>query len=63
MAVPRNRLSTSRRNKRRAHDAKRPKTVLECKNCGKSFLPHRACMHCGHYNQRSLVGKSQEEHA
>ena len=55
MAVPRNRLSVSRRNQRRAHDAKSPKTILECKNCGKSVRPHRACMSCGYYKGRSLV--------
>lgn len=49
MAVPRNRHSNSRKNTKRAHDAKTPVQVATCANCGKKHLPHRICAHCGHY--------------
>ncbi|MDN3505236.1 MAG: 50S ribosomal protein L32 [Rhabdochlamydiaceae bacterium] len=63
MAVPRNRLSNSRTNKRRSHHAKSPAAAQECKNCGKAFRPHRACLHCGHYKGKSITGQTQEENA
>ncbi|MCF7851658.1 MAG: 50S ribosomal protein L32 [Simkaniaceae bacterium] len=63
MAVPRNRVSTARRNSRRAHHAKKQRATCECTNCGKIHLPHRACMHCGHYNNRSLIAGQSGDNA
>lgn len=59
MAVPRNRHSTSRRNTKRSHHAKVAVNLVECKNCSKPQLSHRACMSCGHYNSRSLIAKDE----
>jgi large subunit ribosomal protein L32 len=61
MAVPRNRMSNARKNSRRAHDAKTPKTLSACSNCGEPKLPHVLCNSCGFYNQRSVVEKENEE--
>ena len=51
MAVPRSRLSNSRKNKRRSHSAKKKKNLVICKNCKKEKLPHRACISCGFYKE------------
>lgn len=55
MAVPRNRLSNARKNARRAHHAKKAKTLSFCSNCGEQKLPHVVCSSCGFYKGRSIV--------
>lgn len=55
MAVPRNRMSNARKNSRRAHHAKKPKSILVCSNCGSHRLPHRICPSCGFYNGRNVL--------
>lgn len=57
MAVPRNRLSNARKNSKRAHHAKTPKTSATCKNCGNAKLPHVICGSCGHYAGRLVVAE------
>ncbi len=59
MAVPRNRHSNSRKNKRRAHDAKKPINATSCPNCSKMRLSHRMCASCGHYRGRSVIQEEQ----
>ncbi len=60
MAVPRNRHSNARKNTKRAHDAKKPKALSSCTNCGKMRLPHRMCSFCGFYSGRAVVTEEQE---
>lgn len=55
MAVPKRKTSHSKRNKRRAHDALTPPTVVECPACGEAMALHRACPHCGVYRGRKVV--------
>ncbi len=57
MAVPRNRTSNARKNSRRSHMAKKPKTLSKCSNCNTPVLPHRLCESCGFYNKRSVISK------
>jgi len=59
MAVPRNRTSNARKNKRRSHMAKKPKTINSCKNCMNPTLPHRICPSCGYYADRAVVYHEQ----
>ena len=54
MAVPKKKISTSRRGKRRSHDSLRKVLVVECENCGAEKLPHHICPSCGHYNKRQV---------
>ncbi len=61
MAVPRNRLSNSRKNLRRAHHAKEPLSLASCGNCGSKVQAHRACMKCGHYRGRQVVKGTDSE--
>ncbi len=55
MAVPKRRTSSTKRDKRRAHDALTPPNVIECKECGEATLMHRACPRCGVYRGRQIV--------
>jgi large subunit ribosomal protein L32 len=51
MAVPKKKVSKSRRNMRRAHHALPSMAYLECKNCGELKRPHTVCSHCGYYRE------------
>lgn len=53
MAVPRNRLSNSRKNIRRSHHAKKARNIMECPNCKKAILSHRVCGSCAFYNGKT----------
>lgn len=64
MAVPKRRLSKSRRNSRRAnHDRLGLPTISGCRNCGARVRPHTVCGECGHYRGREVfeVPVEQEE--
>jgi len=55
MALPKQRTSSARRDRRRAHDALKAKNLTQCTNCGEMRLPHRVCPNCGHYKGREVV--------
>lgn len=55
MAVPRNRLSNSRKNTKRSHHAKKPKSIATCLNCKNPVLPHTICQSCGVYGDRMVL--------
>ena len=55
MAVPKKKVSKSRRNKRRAHDALAAASYVECSNCGELKRPHHVCGVCGQYDGRQVV--------
>ena len=55
MPVPKRRTSSTKRNKRRAHDALMPPNVIACPECGESTVMHRACPHCGVYRGRKVI--------
>jgi large subunit ribosomal protein L32 len=58
MAVPKKKISKSRRDMRRAHHALKPQSRIECPNCGELKRPHHVCPACGHYDGREVVGTS-----
>lgn len=60
MAVQQNRVTRSRRNMRRAHDALVAANPNECANCGELKRPHHVCPSCGHYAQREVVAQVAE---
>lgn len=59
MAVPKRRHSTTRRDKRRTHDAITLPNPSACPQCGEAKMPHRVCPSCGSYKDRQVV-KTEE---
>ena len=55
MAVPKKKISKSRRNQRRAHDTLPASSSVECPNCGELKRPHHICAACGTYDGREVV--------
>jgi large subunit ribosomal protein L32 len=55
MAVPKKKISKSRRDMRRSHLALVPVNTVGCSNCGESRLPHHLCATCGTYNGRQVL--------
>ena len=49
MAVPKSKITKSRRGMRRSHDALKSINSTECPNCGELKLPHHVCASCGYY--------------
>ena len=58
MAVPKQKVSKSKRDMRRSHDALRPSIHQECPNCGELKRPHHVCQSCGSYNDREITEPS-----
>ncbi|NKB57870.1 MAG: 50S ribosomal protein L32 [Alphaproteobacteria bacterium] len=58
MAVPKSKISKSRRNMRRSHDSLKTSASIECPNCGELKRPHHVCSACGHYDGREVVEAS-----
>ncbi len=59
MAVPKQKISKSRRGQRRSHDALKNSPFVECSNCGEFKRPHHVCDSCGHYNEQEVAEASE----
>ncbi|RKJ39017.1 50S ribosomal protein L32 [Acutalibacter sp. 1XD8-33] len=60
MAVPKRKLSSARKNKRRSNVWKLQVPALtKCSQCGSYKAPHRVCPTCGYYNSRKVVEVDQ----
>ena len=55
MAVPKKKVTPSRRDKRRSHHALTRVNVVECPDCGELKRAHHVCAACGHYRDRQVV--------
>lgn len=55
MAVPKQKHTKSRRNKRRGNIFLEAATLTVCQKCGKPVLPHRVCFNCGYYKGREVI--------
>lgn len=55
MAVPKKKVSKSRRDMRRSHLALKPINLIACPNCGAPVLPHNMCNSCGYYKGRQVL--------
>ena len=55
MAVPKKKVSKSRRNQRRSHDSLSSSVYGECPNCGELKRPHHVCSSCGYYDGREVM--------
>lgn len=55
MALPKYRISKTRKLKRRSHLALAVPARNVCSECGQTKLPHRVCLHCGYYDGRKVM--------
>ncbi|MDL2268811.1 50S ribosomal protein L32 [Desulfosarcina sp. OttesenSCG-928-A07] len=55
MAVPKHKVSKSKRDKRRTHKKIEAISVGTCPECGEAKLPHHVCPECGVYRDKAVV--------
>jgi len=55
MALPKRKVSKSRRDKRRTHQKLAVPNVQKCPQCGEAKLPHHMCPECGSYKDRTIM--------
>ncbi len=55
MAVPKRRISRTRRDKRRSHDALGATSPATCPQCKQPKMPHRVCPSCGSYGGEEVI--------
>jgi large subunit ribosomal protein L32 len=60
MAVPKSKISRSRRGQRRSHDSLKKINSSECSNCGEMKLSHNICSGCGYYAGREVLSSDQD---
>ncbi|HIF99696.1 MAG TPA: 50S ribosomal protein L32 [Myxococcales bacterium] len=60
MAVPKQKTSKARRDKRRSHDGLATPPRSTCPQCGAPKVPHRICGSCGSYKGRTLIETDQD---
>ena len=53
MALPKVKLSKSKKGRRRSHLALALVQLQPCPNCKRPRRPHTVCPHCGHYGAGS----------
>ena len=62
MAVPKNKVSKARRNKRRSAVWKLDAPAMStCSNCGAYKAPHKVCTNCGYYNGVAVLKMDEAE--
>ncbi|MBW1974529.1 MAG: 50S ribosomal protein L32 [Deltaproteobacteria bacterium] len=60
MAVPKRRVSKSRKGNRRSHHALDMPPAYVCPRCKEPKLPHRVCPSCGTYRGRNVLEVEEE---
>ena len=55
MAVPKRRMSKSRKRLRRGHHRAAVMPHQACPRCGSPKLPHRVCGTCGYYGGKKMI--------
>lgn len=60
-ALPKRKISKTRRNKRRTHDNIEKPNLVKCENCGELKLPHVMCPLCRTYRGRQILPAFDEE--
>ncbi len=61
MAVPKHKTSKQRTRTRKANWKISKPTLAACPKCGELKTPHRACGHCGYYNDESVIQIKQDK--
>ncbi|MFN0073210.1 MAG: 50S ribosomal protein L32 [Chloroflexota bacterium] len=54
-ALPKKKISSSRRGQRRSHDHIQPLPLGACGQCGTMKPTHRVCPTCGTYNGHQIL--------
>jgi len=60
MALPKHKISKSKRDMRRAHKKLAAVAITQCPQCGEAKLPHHVCPECGVYKGRDVL-KTEED--
>ncbi|HHY38621.1 MAG TPA: 50S ribosomal protein L32 [Clostridia bacterium] len=55
MAVPKKKMSKSRRDMRKSQWKLVAPKIVTCPRCHQPKLPHRVCPNCGYYRNREVV--------
>ncbi len=55
MATPKRKTSSTRRDKRRSHQAIADINLVKCTNCGELHRFHHVCEECGYYRGRKIM--------
>ncbi len=55
MALPKHRLSKSRKGMRRSHWKLDVPPMATCSHCSQLIMPHKVCPGCGYYKGRKVV--------
>ena len=64
MAVPKRKMSQSRRDSRRSHNFRLEAPNLNpCPNCKSPMMPHRVCPTCGQYAGRQVINMEPQTEA
>lgn len=62
MAVPKRRVSSTRRDKRRSNVWKLDApTLVKCPHCKELTVPHKVCGSCGYYGDKEVVSREEEK--
>ncbi|MCK4691890.1 MAG: 50S ribosomal protein L32 [Desulfuromonadales bacterium] len=59
MAVPKGKISKSKKNMRRAHDAVSAPGISICQQCQEPKQPHRVCGNCGTYKGKEVISSDE----
>ena len=60
---PVQKISKSRKRKRRSHNALTAIVYAKCPQCGTARLPHTACDNCGYVNSKLSLKMGEETEA
>jgi large subunit ribosomal protein L32 len=55
MAVPKQKHTKSRRDKRRLNIFLKAASLIKCPKCGQPILAHTVCPNCGYYKGREVI--------
>ena len=62
MAVPKRKVSHSRKMMRRSQVSKlAAPSMVECPNCHELTAPHKVCANCGYYDGKQVIDVSKKE--
>ena len=60
MAVPKRKVTRSRRDKRRSHHSLSQINLVECSNCGEMKRQHNICPACGYYDGKEVLASAED---